>query len=253
MVGTKRKSFGSWSNANASKVQRSTNVRIFTGSGKPARRPAYKRVPGFRTRSKNSYFGHSGTLTLRQAGDHKFIDTAGAAYANDTTGSLTHVTIVPTGTTVNSRDGTCFNPTSFRVRGLVEAGSTATFNIARNYLVWDYEPKKVLPAITDVLDAANAFNFPKRENQGRFRIIKQWDYQLTGNTVTPATGMEIMDVDSYVKLPKGLVARCTDADTTGAIGNRIEGALYFITIGNKAAGTTAAITTVNMRVGFKEV
>lgn len=244
--------FSSWNKTNASKRQRTSGMRVFTGAGKPAKRVAYKRVPGYRTRSKNSYFGHSGTLTLRQAGDHKFVDTATAVYVNDNTGSITHVTIVPTGTTVNSRDGTCFNPTSFRIRGRHTAGSTATFSLGRNYLVWDYEPKKVLPAITDILDATTDVAMPKRENQGRFRIIKQWDYNTAGNSVTPATGLEIADVDSYVKLPKGLVARCTDADTTGVIGNRIEGALYFVTLGSQNPGTTAANTVAFIRVGFKE-
>lgn len=185
-------------------------------------------------------------------GDAKFLDTAFASYANNTTGSLTHISPIPQGVGVNQREGKACRVTSVNVRGVVAADTTTTTNVFSNYLVWDYQPNKVLPAITVVFDTITAVTFPSRENNERFKIIKKWYGVLIGNVTTPATGKEAYAIDDYVRLPEDCNILCTTADTTGVITNTIQGALYFITMGTTAAGTADGNTSVGFRLNFTD-
>jgi len=191
---------------------------------------------------------------LGAAGDAKYIDIANATYALDTTGTINHYSIVPQGTTVNSRDGKAFRPTSFECKGVAFNGANASYNKVRCLLVWDYSPNKALAAITDILDTASSFSLKKRENASRFKIIRDWSMDLTGNNAAGAASETYSETfDQYVKFPPDLVATCTAADTTGVIGNRVNGALLFVTLGNNAAGTSAASLILTGRVNFADV
>jgi len=190
---------------------------------------------------------------LGRAGESKYIDIAGAAYVCDTTGSITHLDVVTQGDTVNSRDGRKFMPTWLQMRGRVGNNANATYNDCAVILVWDKQPNKALAAVTDVLDTANPQSMNKRENASRFQIIRRWDFTLTGKSDGSTTPGYVRNFDKFVKLPRGLVAECTPADTTGAIGNRVTGALLLVTVGAKAPGDTASVLAVGMRIGFKDV
>jgi len=186
------------------------------------------------------------------AGEAKYIDIASSNYQLTTTGSITHMSIIPQGTTVNSRVGRKCELKYFQMRGQAVALTTAIYNACAAYLVWDEQPNKALAAITDVLDATTSYALSKRENVQRFKILRKWTFELIGNTLTPATGKEAMRIDEYVRLPKGLVVVPTTADTTGVIGDIITGALLLVTVGDTAAGTAAAQLTVTCRVGFAD-
>lgn len=189
-------------------------------------------------------------------GDAKFLDTAFAAYQNDTTGTITHLSPVPQGTTVNQREGKAFRCTSINIRGQIQVESTTTTQIYANYLVWDYQPNKAAisaaATIPLIFNTISSVSFPNRENNERFVIIKKWYGTMAGNSVTPATGKEVIPIDEYVRLPQDCNVLCTTADTTGVIGNTIQGALYFVTMGGEAAGTNNSITSVGFRMNFTE-
>lgn len=190
---------------------------------------------------------------LGGAGENKYVDVATATYACDTTGSVTHISVVPQGDSVNQRDGRKFMPTSVNIRGSIGNGSTSTSTENAVMLVWDKQPNKALAALTDILDAATPIAQNKRENASRFTILRRWDSVLTGKSDGSTTSGYIRNFDHFVRLPRGLIAECTPADTTGEIGNRVTGALLFVTVGNRTAGSTAAGLIVNIRVGFKDV
>jgi len=187
------------------------------------------------------------------AGEAKYIDIANATYTLNTTGQIIHASVIPQGTTVNSRVGRKCELKYFQMRGQVEANSTATFNQWSIYLVWDEQPNKALAAVTDILDAATSYALSKRENVQRFKILRKWTGVLLGNTTTPATGKETERLDEYVRLPKGLVVVPTTADTTGVIGDVITGALLLVFVGDSAAGNTAASCVMTARTGFSDV
>lgn len=185
--------------------------------------------------------------------DAKYHDIAVASYQCDTTGSVTHLDVVPQGTTVNTREGKAFMPTSINIRGYLVAGVTAVFNDYAIMYVWDRQPNKGAFVIGDLLDTPTPGSQNKRENQSRFQVIRRFDGVLMGKGDGSTTGDFGASFDHYIKLPKGLVAQCTTADTTGAIANRISGALFQVTVGNNAAGTTACFVNNTMRINFVDV
>ena len=81
-----------------------------------------------------------------------------------------------------------------------------------------------------------------------FKIVRRWDFKLTGNSSTPATGNELQDPSAFVDL-KGMPC-VFKATGTGAIGDIEEGALYMISVGNQAAGATAGTGTIACRTRF---
>jgi len=188
-----------------------------------------------------------------RASENKYFDVATATYNVDNTGTITHLDVVTQGDTVNSRDGRKFMPTWVNMRGYMINGTGALANDCVVILVWDKQPNKALAAITDVLDSATSESQNKRENASRFQIIRRWNFILTGKQDGSTTSGYCRNFDKFVRLPAGLVAECTPADTTGAIGNRVSGALLMITVGNVAAGVTAAQLRVSVRVGFEDV
>lgn len=185
-------------------------------------------------------------------GDAKFFDLANAAYVINTTDSLTHLSPVAQGTTVNTREGKAFRCTSINVRGHIAVDTTTILTTYAVYLVWDYQPNKVIATIANIFDTVSSFSFPNRENNERFVIVKKWYGSLSGNSTTPATGGEVVPIDDYVRLPMDANVLYTTADTTGAIGNVIQGALYLVTLGNLAAGTNDANASLGFRLNFTE-
>ena len=139
------------------------------------------------------------------------------------------------------------------MRGYTGNGVNASQNDCAVMLVWDKMPNKALPAITDILDSANARSMNKRENASRFVILRRWDYVLTGKSDGSTVGGYVRSFDKYVRLPRDCVASCTAGDTTGVIANRISGALYLVTVGVNAAGNTAALLNATIRVNFEDI
>lgn len=191
--------------------------------------------------------GFVGTL-----GDKKFIDVAGATYACNTTGSITYLNTIPQGTSINTRIGKGCRITSISTRGTIQADTATAYTGYAVYLVWDYQPNRVLASITDVLTSASSIAFPNRENADRFKILKKWYGVISGNSTTPATGLEIEAVDHYLPAPKDANCMWTTADTTGVVGACIQGALLLVTVGNQAAGTGDCNAVLGFRINFTE-
>lgn len=211
---------------------------------KPVRRFYPRRIKSINQRT-SGFVGASG--------DAKFVDTDEATYACDTTGTVTHLDIVPRGSSVNEREGKNFRNTSIQIRGSLKNGSTASVSEAVVLIVWDKQPNKALAVIGDVLDSVASTAMNKRENASRFVIIRRYDNCLTGKGDGTSAPGYFINFDQYIKLPPDCIASCTDADTTGAIGNRISGALLMMTLGSNVAGTTASALTCTVRVNFEDI
>ena len=186
-------------------------------------------------------------------GENKYVDIATNAYQLDTTGDVVHLDVVPQGSSVSERDGRKFMVRWVSIRGFSTNLTTATQNKCAIILVWDNQPAKSLAAMTDLLDSASSESQNKRENASRFRVLRRWDFMLTGKGDASTTPGFSQTFDHFVRLPYGLVAECTPSDTTGAIGNRVSGALLLFTVGQTAAGTAGASASLTMRVGFTDV
>jgi len=176
-----------------------------------------------------------------------FVDVAANNYALDTTGSITLLNTVAQGASVNQRIGKKWFMKHLQCRGQASANTTAIFNDCTTLIVYDKRPTGALPAITDVLNTANALSFNNDANAGRFKILKRWDTELIGNTTTPATGREAECADFFLPLNLPVVNK---AAGTGAIADIEEGALYLVTVGANPAGNTAATLSVGFRLRF---
>lgn len=179
-----------------------------------------------------------------------YVDLGSIAYPLDTTGSITLISQIAQGATVNQRIGKRAYYKSLLIRGIVVAGSTGTVADGAYLIVYDKRPNGALPAITDILTAVSPHAFMNDNNTGRFEIIRRKDFNILGNSVTPTTGQESCNVDEYIKLNKRPIT--FESAGTGAIGDIDSGALYLVTVGNLSAGTTAPTLTARFRTRFTE-
>jgi len=172
-------------------------------------------------------------------------DNAGGA------GGIIHVNAIPMNDTVTGRTGKRVRMKSIALRGIATAGSAGTICSASLLIVLDRKPSGALPAVTDILVAANAVEMLNDVGSTRFKILKRINMQLIGNSTTVATGMERHFYDEYVMLPYDAVYDVVG--TTGAIAQMRENALYVVGVGTVAAGTTAGVNVVRCRVRFYDV
>lgn len=180
-----------------------------------------------------------------------YVDLGTNQYAADTTGTITLLATIAQGTTVNQRVGKKALYRSIQCRGEVQSNAATTVAQAAMILVYDRRPTGALPAITDVLVTITSEALNNDANSGRFKILRRLDYTLIGNTTTPTTGKEAVEIDFWFRL-KDLPA-VFKAAGTGAIADIEEGAIYLVTVGNVAAGTAAAAFNVGFRTRFIDV
>lgn len=176
-----------------------------------------------------------------------YVDLAIANYPCDTTGSVTLLATIAQGASVNQRIGKKVMLKSLQARGQMYAGTTATLNDCAIIVVYDKRPTGSLPAVTDILVSASSQAFNNDVNSGRFQILKRKDFRLVGNSTTPTVANSSADGDFFLKINKKEVFK---AAGTGAIGDIEEGALYLVTVGNQAAGNTAAVASLAFRTRF---
>lgn len=176
---------------------------------------------------------------------------ASATYGLDTTGSVTALNLVATGTDYNNRIGRRISMKAVQMRGyatLVDAIAGPV--LARVILVWDLQPNGALAAVTDVLQTATPDSFMNLNNRDRFRVISdtQMVFGITNNTATQtfAQGPSVRSLNVY----KNCNQLVTFSGTTAAIASVESGALLLVTIGNQTAASTAggnAFLTFRMR------
>lgn len=182
-----------------------------------------------------------------------YVDLATANYALDTTGSVTQLNVVAQGAGVTQRVGKKIIMKSLQARGLLANNAAAAANDVAFMIVYDKRPTGALPAVTDILTSASSAAMNNDTNAGRFSIIKRYDDMLLGNVTAGANYLTDMQksCDWYLSL-KGLPVTYKAAGT-GAIGDVEEGALYLVTVGNNAAGATAATLVQQFRLRFLDI
>lgn len=177
-----------------------------------------------------------------------YVDLAFASYALDTTGSIILIPTIAQGTAVTQRVGKKVMLKSLQCRGYMLNNAAATYNDVAFLIVYDKRPTGALPAITDILVGINASSMNNDNNSGRFQVLKRVDADLTGIPATSNGTGPGMSVDFYLPIKgKQIVYK---AAATGAIADIEEGALYLVTVGIQAAGTTAAALNVGFRTRF---
>jgi len=199
----------------------------------------------------------AGPMALNRRGvaskETGFVDLASANYNLNTTGSIVLIPTIAQGASVNQRVGKKIKLKSLACRGMVYNDTAALYNDCCILIVYDRRPTGSLPAITDILVAANSSAFNNDANSGRFQIMKREDFMLIGNeNVGAFTDSQAESADFYLSLRN---LPCTfKAAGTGAIGDIEEGALYLVTVGSTSgAGNTGASAFLSFRTRFIDV
>lgn len=187
-------------------------------------------------------------------GEQKSLTTGAAAYVCDTTGTITLVNGIAQGTTRVTRLAAQCHWTSVHVKGYIgNVDVTTGNNVSKIMLVWDKFPNgAATPAITDILESANALAFNNLDNRNRFTILMEESHALAqmDNTATQAVSGSptIFKVDRYMKLP-GLTTTFGGVGATQA--DIQQGALYLVTVGSNAVNTGGSFVGA-VRLRFRE-
>lgn len=185
-------------------------------------------------------------------GELKVVDLANATYACDTTGSVTLLSGVATGTDLTDRIGRKIMLKSVQVRGtIMNTDSNTSDQMARVMVVYDKQPTGTAPAITAILTAARAEAFNNLDNRDRFSVIFDTKVAVAGisDTATQsfAGSPTVHAIDEYRRLKHEVIFSGTGA-TAASISS---GALWLVTVGTRAAAS-GSIFIANCRVRFTD-
>lgn len=183
----------------------------------------------------------------------KFNDVAAASYACDTTGTVTLLNGVSTGTDYNNRVGRVADYTAVQIRGSLSPQDLSTSTtVARVMVVWDADPNGGTPSITDFLTASTSLAFNNLNNRERFKVLidEQHAVGAVTNTATQALSLapSVVSINRYVRIPK---VRTVYSGTGATAANIQNGAIWLVTIGDQAAGS-GAIFSGAARVRFTD-
>lgn len=193
--------------------------------------------------------GFFGAGYRRSINEKKTVDVAPNSYVADTTGTVTLLNGIATGTDFTDRIGRKIILKSIFVRGLVGPVDTSTgTNCARILIVYDMQANGSAPAVTDILKTADSRDQINLNNRDRFKILfdKQW-------TLGPFDGVTLGYIGApsvaNVKLYRRLNLETLFNGTTAAIGSIATGSIYMVTIGNQAAANGSSFQ-VSTRIRF---
>lgn len=186
-------------------------------------------------------------LVRRETGYNDY--SSGVNLPFDTTGSIQLIATVAQGTTVGTRVGKKIMWKSLQMRGMIISNAAANYNNCCLLVVYDKRPTGSLPAITDILDAANAAAMNNDANSGRFVILSRRQWILEANAGAP-NGKSNASVDDFVKINRYCEYK---AAGTGAIADISSGAVYVVSVGSNAPGTGAAASNFAFRMRFIDV
>lgn len=230
----------------------STKKRSYSVSNS-AKKGRYSLLTGY-DRSRGGVIGGGLQSRMKAAAlmkERGYSDVALTSYGLSTGGAVALLNTVAQGAAITQRVGKKISLQSLQCRGVAFAGTAGTIADGTIMIVYDRRPTGSLPAVTDILDTASSASFNKDDNAQRFRILKRVDNVFIGNSTTPSTGAEAITADFFLNL-KGLPTVYKSVGT-GAIGDIEEGALYLVTVGSVAAGTTAATASLGFRIRFVDM
>lgn len=226
--------------------------------GRIARRTQY--ASGVAGSTKHIYARASRELALYvpprrvEPAEMHYLDWTDDPLLFDTTGSIYHINAVGLGNGITERTGSRALMLGVQIRGEAYPGTIAVAALGSVMIVWDISPRGVLPAISDILDSVSTQSFQNAVNRDRFHILYRKDYKFAGNAATGLiTNATNYVVDEFVRFQRSSV--WTEA-ASGAIADCKVGALYLVTVGNKARVASpndiGGIYVVSTRVHFSD-
>lgn len=221
-------------------------------------RAAIRHVPRIHYEPKT--FDAAGATTLLQL--QADTGTAVADSANGflqqgaaATASAVVLNQIPQGTTTTTRIGRFAQMKKIRLIGTVKAPITAAVCLVKMALVYIPVVDRsvtVMPPFNVIWGAQNPSQQRLIDNVQRFRVLKDWVWQLAGSSSTPSAGTEAFAFDDVIDL-KLLDVSWTPTDTTGVFTDMEGGALCLYAMSNGVAGAnTSAFISLSSRIYFKD-
>lgn len=140
------------------------------------------------------------------------------------------------------------------IRGNVVAASSGTVHKCALMLVWIRSPNQAatLPAWTEIQVSQGSSSLTNRDGAPKFKILRRWDFTVTGNSTTPATGNEERSFEEFINL-RGKQSDWTNASVAGTIGEFEKGALLLMGTGSSVFGATnTPVGSFNCRLYFTD-
>lgn len=183
----------------------------------------------------------------------KFNDIATAAYAADTTGTVTALNLIATGDDYQTRDGRQVSIKSVQIRGFVSpVDATTVASKARIILVWDNAVNGAIATVADILNAATANSFPLVDNANRFTLLSDQTFFVGGFDTTATTTYAQSPTGHNIEIYRKINQTTQYKNTTSNIASVQNGGLLMVTIGTAAAGAGATFN-VATRVRFMDM
>lgn len=182
------------------------------------------------------------------------VAVSGTSYI--TAGASAHVlNQIPLGTTSTTRIGRKLLMKSVLLSGYIINGATsATVNSVRLALV--YIPRlntstTTMPPQNTIWTVQNAAALRLIDNVDRFKVIREWTFDMIGDVDNATTGCEMKTFKMMV--PLRLPTVFTQADTSGSFNDMEEGALCLYCQGSQTLASNAYSNVIyNARVYFED-
>jgi len=204
----------------------------------------YSRSTALAPPRTGGYFGTS----MRSISEAKVKDVDPASYNTDTTGTITLMNGIATGSDFTDRIGRKILMKSIYIRGVFRMeGTNALSTLSRLLLVYDMQTNGVAPAITDILKSANSQSQLNLNNRDRFKILMDKQVAIGGQDI--AAGGYGSPTTVALKKFKKCRLETIYGGTLSTVGSINTGALWLISIGDQAAGSAAEFAG-SIRVRF---
>jgi hypothetical protein len=183
----------------------------------------------------------------------KYSDLSQATYGCDTTGSVTLLNGVATGTDNTNRVGRHCTFMEIIVQGhFFPTNATASTNMCRVILVQDHQPNGALPAITDLLVASSATSAFNVNNEMRFKILSDKHVTLgTINTTATQTYSVAPGAASYSTKLRCKISTEYNG-TSAAIGSLTTNSILLFTVGTQTSSNGYSLLAYT-RVRFIDI
>lgn len=168
--------------------------------------------------------------------------------------SMKLLNTIPTGNSAITRNGKSVTLKAVAIHGVVSAASATLVQKCVLLLIYIRNPNQAatLPAWTEIMATQEASALTNRDNASKYKILRRWEIEISGNSTTPATGREQQVFNEYIPL-HDMPSVWTAGDSTGVIADFVKGALILASLGNSANGATTTPTfSGNSRVYFSD-
>lgn len=169
-----------------------------------------------------------------KAGERHYKDINQTNYVADTTGTVTLINGVSTGSAATQRCGNKVFLDSVHITGRIRSISDLVIRTRCDlYVIWDKQPGAAVPNMTDFFVESVSGSPKNLDNRERFHVVLREFYCIGGKVAAGESKDPSIDI---VDLHKELDLRTIYKGDGNAIGDISTGAMYLVTIGDQAAG-----------------